>query len=210
MEEEKILWGNARRKISELSEWEKNPRQIKAADFEKLKESITRFNFTTPVLVNLDNRLIAGHMRIRALKALGRGEEEIDVRVPSRALTEGEAEELSIRDNKNLGEWDWDLLSANFEVADLIKWGFEDWELGLQPGSATDEQTRTDSEVVYDNNPIKRLTFLLDAEQYKKVVENLQMLMTHKELTDLSSALVFLCDLMGQVDAPKDDPPLAS
>ena len=61
---------------------------------------------------------------------LNRGEEIIDVRVPDRALTPDEIKEYNLRSNKNLGEWDFDLL-ANFGEEMLMDVGFESQELDL-------------------------------------------------------------------------------
>lgn len=47
---------------------------------------------------------------MKIMQLLGRGEEEIDVRVPNRKLTQEEFDEYLIRSNKNTGEWDIDLL----------------------------------------------------------------------------------------------------
>ncbi len=55
----------------------------------------------------------------------------VDVRVPERELTEREAEELAIRLNKNTGDWDFDALANNFELDDLLDWGFDKQELDL-------------------------------------------------------------------------------
>jgi SAM-dependent methyltransferase len=56
---------------------------------------------------------------------------EIDVRVPDRELTIDEARELNVRLNKNMGQWDFDVLANNFEIEDLKEWGFSDYELDL-------------------------------------------------------------------------------
>ena len=50
------------------------------------------------------------------------------MRVPNRKLTDKEFREYNIRSNKNLGEWDFDLL-ANFEDSLLVDAGFEEQEL---------------------------------------------------------------------------------
>ena len=57
---------------------------------------------------------------------------EIDVRVPSRKLTEKEVEELNIRLNKNTGDFDYDALIGDFNVDDLLDWGFKPHELGIE------------------------------------------------------------------------------
>ena len=124
-----LVWHTEMRKIKDLKEHDKNPRKITKEQMEKLKDSIKSFNYVETVVVNLDNTILAGHMRIRALKALGRGKEEIEVRVPNRQLEPKEAEEYLIRSNKNTGEWDWDRLANEWEVKDLFAWGFTEDEL---------------------------------------------------------------------------------
>lgn len=123
---EKINWKTERRKIEELKPWEKNPRKFNEKQKKRLKESLEKFNLAEPIVINKDGTVIGGHFRLKVLKEMG--VKEVDVRVPDRELTEKEVEELNLRLNKNLGEWDWDLLS-NFDEELLKNVGFEDEEL---------------------------------------------------------------------------------
>jgi len=66
---------------------------------------------------------------MKIMQILGRGEEVIDVRVPNRKLTDDELKEANLRENKNLGEWDFDLLADNFEPCELEMVGFSEEEL---------------------------------------------------------------------------------
>lgn len=129
----KLVWHNEKRRISDLIEWEKNPRQLSEAQARQLGESIRKFGFVEPVAINLDRTIIGGHMRRRVLQmqALVNPDAEIDVRVPNRMLTEDEFEELAIRLNRNQGEWDFDRLANWFDQEKLLEWGFESWEFGL-------------------------------------------------------------------------------
>ena len=70
-----------------------------------------------------------GHQRLKILILLGRGEEEIEVRVANRELTDKEFQEYNIRSNRNLGSWDFDLLANAFDSADLVEWGFTEGEI---------------------------------------------------------------------------------
>lgn len=124
-----LIWKTEDKPISWLKSYDKNPRKITKKQLEQLKKSIDKFNFTNPVLVNLDGTIIAGHQRITAMKSLGREEELIPCRVPNRLLDEKEYKELNIRDNKNVGDWDFEILSENFEIEDLKEWGFDEDEL---------------------------------------------------------------------------------
>jgi DNA modification methylase len=57
---------------------------------------------------------------------------EVDVRVASRALTEKEREKLTIFLHKGAaGDWDFDVLANNFELDDLLNWGFDKKELDI-------------------------------------------------------------------------------
>lgn len=126
----KLTWHTEQRKLGELIEWDKNPRQLTNHDAEHLKKSIDNFGIADPLIINTDNRIISGHMRRRIMLQDGYNPDDlVDVRVPDRVLTEREAEELAIRLNKNSGSWNFDALANNFEFDDLIEWGFSDEEL---------------------------------------------------------------------------------
>jgi hypothetical protein len=57
---------------------------------------------------------------------------EVDVRVSNRLLTEKEREKLAILLRKGaVGEIDFDVLANEFEVDDLLDWGFNERELEL-------------------------------------------------------------------------------
>ncbi len=93
-----------------------------------LQESISRFNLVEIPAIDTDNTILAGHQRLKAMQLVGRGEEEIDVRVPNRALTTKEREEYLLRSNQNTGSWDDELLKA-MDMDLLLDVGFGDEEL---------------------------------------------------------------------------------
>lgn len=125
-----IIWHNEKRIINDLIPTQGNPRQLNEKEAEDLKKSLSKFNLADIPVINLDNRIISGHQRISILKALGRGGEEIDVRVPNRLLTETEHREYLLRANKNLGEWNFSEL-ANFDEELLKEVGWENQDLDL-------------------------------------------------------------------------------
>jgi hypothetical protein len=52
--------------------------------------------------------------------------------VSSRPLTEKEREKLTVYLHKGAaGEWSFDVLANEFEIPDLIEWGFMPYELGI-------------------------------------------------------------------------------
>ncbi|MEW6171349.1 MAG: hypothetical protein AB1472_07335 [Candidatus Omnitrophota bacterium] len=123
-----LEWHTEKRKISDLTLFEGNPRQMTEKQAKDLLKSLQKFNLVEIPAIDQNNRVIAGNMRIQALQTMGRGNDEIDVRVANRDLTEDEAREYLIRSNKNVGEWDWDLL-ANFDERVLLEIGFNRNEL---------------------------------------------------------------------------------
>ncbi len=123
-----LQWRTEKRKVAEILPWEGNPRKISDEQAEQLKRSLEKFNLVEIPAIDMDNRLIAGHQRVKILLALGRGDEEIDVRVPNRKLTTEEFEEYNVRSNLTTGEFDWEMLS-NFDESFLSDVGFSSQEL---------------------------------------------------------------------------------
>src|SRR5512136_1972250 len=98
----KITWHTEQRRLGELIEWDKNPRKLSKADAEQLRKSISGFGFVDPFIINTNNRLIGGHQRKKVMLKDGYSAETlVDVRVPSRELSDRELEELAIRLNRN-------------------------------------------------------------------------------------------------------------
>lgn len=125
-----MVWHTEQRRVAELIPLSNNPRKLTSKQKEDLTASLTRFNLMSIPVINTDNTIVSGHQRMKIMTLLGRGEEVIDVRVPNRTLDEKEVREACIRENRNLGEWDWDSLMAMFPSEDLLAWGFDDAELG--------------------------------------------------------------------------------
>ena len=128
-----MKWTNEKRKISELVPYVANPRQITEKQAKDLKASLAKFGLADPLVINTDNMIIGGHQRKKIIETLLSSDPDllVDVRVPERELTIDEARELNVRLNKNVAEWDFDVLANNFELDDLLEWGFEEKELDL-------------------------------------------------------------------------------
>jgi len=125
MAEEHLIWHTKKRKINDLIPYDGNPRQMSKKQVADLTKSIERFDLVEIPAIDTDNKIIAGHQRLKILQLLGRGDEEIDVRMPNRKLTDGEFREYLLRSNKNLGEFNWDML-ANWDEDMLRAVGFDE------------------------------------------------------------------------------------
>lgn len=124
----KLIWHTEKRIVDSLLPSLKNPRVMSDKTTGDLKKSLQRFNLVEIPAIDLNGRICAGHQRIRALQILGRGKEEIEVRVPNRKLTEKEYEGYMLTSNAVIGSWDFEKLK-DFDIDFLIDIGFEKGEL---------------------------------------------------------------------------------
>ncbi len=124
----KLVWHTESRRVDDLIPYEKNPRILSNKQRRDLEASITKFNLVEIPAINTDNTVVAGHARLKIMQALGRGQEEIEVRVPNRLLTKSEFEEYLLRSNRNTGSWDYELLKS-FDTSFLLDIGFDDGDL---------------------------------------------------------------------------------
>lgn len=112
-------------KISEVKTNPKNPRFIKDDKFRKLVKSIEEFPQMLelrPIVVDENNIVLGGNMRLKACKEAGLKEVYI---VKAENLTEEQKDEFIVKDNVGFGEWDWDMLANTFEAEQLEDWGLD-------------------------------------------------------------------------------------
>jgi ParB-like chromosome segregation protein Spo0J len=129
-------------KINEVKTNPKNPRLIKDDKFKKLVKSIQGFPQMLelrPIVVDENNIVLGGNMRLKACKEAGLKEVFI---VKADNLTEQQKDEFIIKDNVGFGEWDWDMLANEWDTEKLEDWGldlpiFKDDETELKDLSST-------------------------------------------------------------------------
>ena len=127
-----IAWTNETRKLSELVPWERNPRQIKQDQAKRLNESLRDFGQPDVLAIGPNNEVYNGHQRLNVWAEQHGPDFEVDVRVSSRELSEKERERLTVLLHKGAaGDWDFDTLANEFELDELLEWGFSKWELGV-------------------------------------------------------------------------------
>ena len=124
----KLIWKTERRRVNDLVPFEKNPRTISPKQMSDLTKSLKKFNLVEIPAIDKSGKILAGHQRLKVLQVLGRGEEEIDVRVPNRKLTEKEAEQYLISSNALGGDWDFEKLKS-FDLDMLLDIGFDQVDL---------------------------------------------------------------------------------
>ena len=115
----KLSWKTEKRLIKDLMLSDINPRKISPEQKEALTKSLEKFNLADIPVLNTDNTIISGNQRLQILYDLGKGSEEIDVRVPNRKLTDQELKEYMLIANTHAGVFDAELLEAHFEDVNI-------------------------------------------------------------------------------------------
>ena len=143
--------------INKLKPARYNPRQISTKQYNDLKKSIERFGLVDPIIVNKDFTIIGGHKRYKICKELKH--KEIDCVVLD--LTKEQERELNVRLNKNTGDFDMDILANEFNIDELVDWGFKHIDLGLNVDKLDDTFKLDDS----DKSPFQQMAFTLADKQ---------------------------------------------
>ena len=174
--------------INSLISAEYNPRQLKKEQYQNIKESLQRFGFVDPVIINKNkdrkNIIIGGHQRVKVAKDL----KYTEVPCLELDLSLDKEKELNIRLNKNVGEWDYDILANLFDFNDLMDWGFTEDDLaGFSPEEVEVEGLTDDDDIPEDVESVCKLGDiwklgnhrLLCGDSTKK--ENIELLLDGKK-----------------------------
>jgi len=143
-------------RIDEISNHERNPKQHPDKQIRLLEESIKRFGWTNPVILDKDGRILAGHARVKAAIAAGND----TVPCIRTKLTGAEADAYLIADNRlsDLAPYDRDILAELLsdlpkDLAELT--GFDSSDIdALLKGEDISEIDRFISDKIPDFQPI--------------------------------------------------------
>lgn len=162
-------------KISKVKENESNPRFIRDDKFKKLVKSIKEFPEMLnirPIVVDADNVVLGGNMRLRACKEAGL--KEIPV-LKADELTEEQQKEFIIKDNSSFGQWDWDIIANKWDAEQL-----EDWGIDLPGFDAEGEPSLEDLIGEDKNKPATMKITFTSPEQLQKAEIDIQEILDRK------------------------------
>ena len=127
------------RKVSELTPYGLNAKKHDDTQVANVANSIKRFGWQQPIVIDEQGVVVIGHCRLMAAKKLKL--KEVPVTVAS-GLTEDEIKELRIADNKtNESPWDLGLLAEDIEGLDFSGFDFAFGIRGeIEVGGANDMQ----------------------------------------------------------------------
>lgn len=154
-------------KLSEIKSNPNNPRVIKDDKFQKLVKSLDEFPkmmALRPMVINQDNIVLGGNMRLKALKELGYTEVPDEWVKRAEDLTDEETRRFIIADNVGFGEHDWEMLANEWDSVELEDWGLDAWQ-NIDDIETSDEFSLPDG----DKEPFQQMTFTLADEQAEQI-----------------------------------------
>ncbi len=138
--------------IDELKIYKNNAKNHPQSQIEKIANSIKKFGFKSPIQIDENNVIIAGHGRYQACLQLGI--KEIPA-IKINDLSENEIKMLRIADNK-VAESDWDLDMLKKELDELNEtYNLDDFEIeNFTKDEIKDFGDEDDDIQEYENTPI--------------------------------------------------------
>lgn len=177
-----------RRRLGDLTNWENNPRSVLEEDFARLNGQIDKLGVYKTLLVNQDNIVLGGNMRLRAfIKKFGADYEAMCGIVET--ANAGEMLEYALSDNDNVGVTD-DLKLAEvfhlapidtklYKVAGSVLRPLESIINPVDPATLggdgeQDPDRRDESLEKYLGGNIKQIVLYYDNEQYAQIIDALK------------------------------------
>ena len=133
------------KKISELREYENNPRDNSDA-IEAVANSIKEFGFKVPIIIDADGVIIAGHTRYKAAVML-----ELD-EVPcivAGDLTEEQVKVFRLADNKvgEIATWNLERLKQELEGIDGLDMSIFGFEMEVESEEVYEDEFEADEHI---------------------------------------------------------------
>lgn len=162
----------------------RNPRKISKKNLEKLKKSVQ----DAPEMLRLRELIvvphggqffvIAGNQRLEAAKAVGM--ETLPCKVLPEDTDPAKLREYAIKDNLPFGEDDWDVLSSDWDTAELEEWGMEIQGIEKKIYEKKDVELK----------PFKKNHILIsyDIDDHDKVISTIEPLFNDENIEILNSA----------------------
>jgi DNA modification methylase len=120
-----------------------NPRKCSKDKLEKLMRSIESFPEMMklrPMVYDPETMyVLGGNQRLAAIRKLGMKDIPDEWAIAATDLTPEQQKEFVLRDNVQLGDWDFEMLSAEFGEFDLGEMGMDMPEINVTPPDATED-----------------------------------------------------------------------
>lgn len=169
---------------NDIKSYKNNMRTHSKEQVDQIVDSIEQFGFTNPILIDVNNVIIAGHGRLEAAKKMKMRQVPC-IRFPE--LSEAQAKALRIADNQlalNAG-WDFDMLKAELDSLQSL-----DFDLKFTGFSEDELSSFMNTEIKFDDESDGKGTDEPDITAYNKeiktpIYEPLGLDITLKDCIDL-------------------------
>ena len=147
--------------LDKIKPYENNPR-INEGAVDKVANSIEKFGFKNPIILDKNNVIIAGHTRYKASQKLGLKEVPVII---AKDLSEEQAKAYRLADNKTNEFAEWDENKLNAELFDLME-SFKMEEFGFEFDDLNSDDYGTDFDLPDgEKSEIEQMTFTLHKDQ---------------------------------------------
>jgi serine protease inhibitor ecotin len=180
--------------ITDVKPNPENPRLIKTEQLDKLKKSIQEFPEmleARPLVVDENNVVIGGNMRLRALTELGYDKVPV---VKFDNLSTERKREFVVKDNVNYGDWNWDQLSTDWNLETVGEWGLDlpNWVFDDAQEPEIDVDIMDAKLQKYIDAQIKKIILFFNATEYEEVITKLNVIMKKHNISTNTEAFIFL------------------
>ena len=183
-----------------------NPRTIKSVQLTNLKKSITEFPemlSLRPLVIDENNIVIGGNMRLRALKELNYTEVPY---IQVTGLSDEQKKEFVIKDNLNYGDWNWDSIQFEWDLNEISDWGLEipEWVMDADTEPEMDKDELDLALSKYINGKIKQIICYFDTTEYEIMIKKLEYIQNKEKLENHTKVLQHLTELYAEVNKLTD------
>ena len=133
--------------IEKIRQYENNPRFITDESVEAVVESIRQTDYISPIIIDENNVVLAGHTRLKSLYQLGTKEVEC---VQVDGLTEEQKKKFRLLDNKTaeIATWDYDRLKEELDGLDFGNFDYWSKELEKMGDKMIEENQEPEIKVI--------------------------------------------------------------
>jgi hypothetical protein len=176
---------------NKLTPWDKNPRDNTKAIIE-VAESIARYGFNQPILIDQNHRICVGHTRREAAISLGMSKIPCIVK----KMTDQEFIQYNLADNKTgeIADWDEKLLQEimlSMAEGEIDIPGFNEHELDEILFSDEKDDSSESSGSKRSSKEATKMVFNCTAKQAMEIDSKLDAIIREHELDNQTEALIF-------------------
>lgn len=147
--------------VKDLIPYERNTKKHDKTQINNVAESIKKYGFVQPIVIDKGNVVVIGHCRLLAAKQLKMKEVPC---VCVEDLTEEQVKALRIVDNKsNESEWDFDFLADELAELDLSDF---DFDFGIEDEEEDFDENDLERDDEKDGGVLIQITFR-NLQEYK-------------------------------------------